>query len=165
MLPSSVTSKTFTTDDLPPSVVAFQIEGIAKATDQYQPWGRINADVPRKTKSNTRPIIQSIPGGDSSSIFNADVVITSVRAVKKAAVEFNIFPSPSRNGEGDVFASSVIEKAEVFDLRGRKQSLEVEEKAPSHWKLWLPASAENGLYFVRVYSREGNLVRPWLLQR
>lgn len=165
MLPSSVTSKTLTADEVPPSVVKFQMEGIAKATDQYQPWGRINADVPRKTKSNTRPIIQSIPGGDSTSIFNADVVITSVRAVKKAAMEFNIFPSPSGNGGGDVFASSGIQKAEVFDLQGRKQEIMVEEMASNHWKLWLPASAENGLYFVRVYSGGGNLVKPWLLQR
>lgn len=161
-IPVDSTVYTFTNPN--PNITSFQIEALAKATDVYLPFGRISAR-PRKSKSNTRPTIQSIPGGDSTSIFNADVVITSVRAVKKSAAEFNIFPSPSANGGGDIFASSGIQKAEVFDLQGRTQAIQVEEKSSNHWKLWLPASAENGLYFVRVYSGGGNLVKPWLLQR
>lgn len=158
---SAISSYTYTANN--PSVVKFQVEGIAKASDSYNPWGRISANLPRKTKSNTRPTIQSIPGGDSTSLFNKEVVVTSVKD-RNPALSFQLYPSPSRDGSCILSIPNHPDAVDLYDATGRKQAATL-NRLPGGVRLQASAELQNGLYFVKVRSGGRVSAQRWLLQR
>lgn len=146
------------------NISRFQIEAVSSQTEaDYQPWGRISANLPLKTKSNTRPTIQSIPGGDSTSIFNKEVVITSVQNVATAA-SFRLYPSPSRDGSCVLSLSAPAEAVELYDATGKRQEIGLEAFSGGV-RVSAAANLRNGLYFVKVRASGRVSAQRWLLQR
>jgi hypothetical protein len=142
----------------------FQVEAVSSQTEaDYMPWGRISANLPLKTKSNTRPTILSIPGGDSTSIFNKEVVVTSVKN-RNPALSFQIYPSPSRDGSCILSMANPPDAVDLYDATGRKQAASL-QMLPGGVRLQASAEFRNGLYFVKVRSGGRFAVQRWILQR
>lgn len=147
------------------AVAGFRLEAVSDSMDVYAPWGRISANIPRKTISNTRPTTQSVTGGDSTSIFNKEVVITSIKELFQQSPAFWLYPSPSRDGSCVLGFSTQPEAVELYDVMGRKQAAALENLPGGGMRLQASKELQNGWYFVKAISGNRVSTQRWLLQR
>ena len=114
-------------------------------------------DVQVRSESGVRTCFGTLFGVSSMSSYNGDCNLSINDLELSDSIE--IFPNPS-NGEFFIKNSSsiVLEKAVLFDIRG-KQLFEYQISNNLSVNSFRIASAANGIYFIKIFSKEGSVTR------
>ena len=147
--------------DLAPSDSTYFYRIEVNTGSSYFPWGRIAAR-PRKSKSNTRPTIQSIPGGDSTSVF--DIVNSAIPYVDDSG-QLLLYPSPSFDGSFIVSFENIILNLQLYNSLGQEVSAVTNRINSQSMKVELAPAQSPGLYFVRIHHSHGFKMVRWLYGR
>ncbi len=95
-------------------------------------------------------------------------ILSSGREVDLPVSEVAVFPNPSQGSANLQFSLSDASriKIEVYATDGRLLETLLEQQLPSgqHTQI-LPTRQANGLYFIKLSTPNGSLVRKWFVQK
>ena len=133
----------------------------ACGNDEWDEYGKISASW-NGTDSTVRLHDWLDPddvGYDSINTYNPH----NTSVIERVEVGVDVYPNPSQGGNLIVTSDSELQNVEVYDLHGKLIEPRLRRLSPTRYELQI--TGVSGMYFVRVYTHQGVVSRPVLLQK